>query len=69
MKSSELMLKPCPFCGKPVNRIKIEMTNESGNFRTVGLVVKCHSCGAETSINTVFGREDAIDKWNRRADE
>lgn len=66
MKSSELMLKPCPFCGKPVNRIKIEMANESGNFRTVGLVVECYSCAIEIKTDTKYKCEDAVDVWNRR---
>lgn len=62
-------LKPCPFCGKPVSAIEVEMLNEGGNLRAIGLVVECYSCAVEIKIDTKYRREDAIDVWNRRAEE
>ncbi len=59
-------LKPCPICGKPVSAIQVEMLNESGNLRTIGLDVECYSCAVEIKIDTKYRREDAIDRWNRR---
>lgn len=59
-------LKPCPFCGKPVSAIEVEMLNEGGNLRAIGLVVECYSCAVEIKIDTKYRREDAIDVWNRR---
>lgn len=61
-------LKPCPFCGKPVSAIGVEMLNESGNLCAIGLVVECYSCAIEIKIDTKYRREDAIDRWNTRTE-
>ncbi len=59
-------LKPCPFCNGKARVRKV------GN----GYVVMCSSCGSrgqrvvikEWHYNKFIAQGQAIDKWNRRAD-
>ena len=51
-------LKPCPFCGS--KHICIKKTN-------VGTWLQCERCFVE--INLYRTEEEAIDAWNRRAED
>lgn len=68
-------LKPCPFCGAKINSYSAEYIGVCCKR----LVVACRACGAEFDIqapsnmysnNRVeYWGDDAIARWNRRADE
>ena len=65
-KMSEL--KPCPFCGG-----EVEETGGSCNFgkKIMTLNVKCRKCGTSVALKTAWNTNaylEAIDTWNRRAD-
>lgn len=55
-------LKPCPFCGgKEVGLVDHISPQGNKNYTVI-----CVSCGA--SVNTYDKPQQAIRKWNRRAD-
>lgn len=63
MTMSKVELKPCPFCGGKSWVIKIP--NESNKKYVV--VCKDDDCGASLG-NYSETREEAINAWNKRAD-
>ena len=54
-------LKPCPFCGSAVCEENIWEHSGGGYYQ-----VQCENCGSMTDF--VFGRDKAIEAWNRRAE-
>ena len=73
-------LKPCPFCGKKVVLIKEPLWNGShGYYGCYEYVVKCRNpecqCQVYLGKNDTIYRDDetaqknAIEAWNRRAEE
>ena len=69
MKITNEELKPCPFCGKPVDMYKYDYNeyNEQGiQGHEVGFVIICFDCHIDMGeYNT---EEEAIKAWNRRAE-
>lgn len=67
---SGINLKPCPFCGGGAgyNKRKEWNCDSKGNAVTISARYKvaCRVCGCGTAW--LFYEEDAIDAWNRRAD-
>lgn len=53
-------LKPCPFCGGPVQLIN----RQDGKFLR-GAYVLCDACGITTTIKETAA--EAIEAWNVRA--
>ena len=51
-------LKPCPFCGSKTNMMSLFGMTE----------FKCNKCGALTSFVGKERKAQAIETWNRRAD-
>lgn len=56
-------LKPCPLCGRKVRCYSASVQDG----RTTDLEVWCEDCLATFTITTRF-IADAVDTWNRRAD-
>lgn len=60
-RSAEMIeLKPCPFCGGKADIYEPDVDIETH-------LVYCTKCQAETQL--FAKREEAIEAWNRRADE
>lgn len=58
----EKALRPCPFCGSSRDDFVSLVEYKADVYR-----VKCFECGAESGkCETIL---DAVDEWNRRADE
>lgn len=53
-------LKPCPFCGGKIIKIKFE----SSDFSSERHFLECQSCYIEASYNTCI--DSAIALWNER---
>lgn len=60
-------LKPCPFCG---GEAKIESTSDQmGHLVLTGYIVRCSQCWCAPKPNNYDGnRQNAIDRWNARAE-
>lgn len=58
MKEGERQLKPCPFCGNSLIRLRYYSTRNAEQC-----VVWCVDCIATMHTMTL---EDAISNWNRR---
>ena len=57
-------LKPCPFCGGKARIVENDpFGSQRKEFRCYGVI--CNGCDAHFWKNT---EEEAIDAWNRRAD-
>lgn len=55
-------LKPCPFCGgKPYLDLYILPKYE--------YVIRCNVCSLEFGLYIGRNKEEAIEAWNRRADD
>jgi len=64
MNTTELTLKPCPFCGGDVRY-------EVGRFVPMWFF-ECKHCGAVVSFNNDYintHTDKAVDAWNRRAED
>lgn len=57
-------LKPCPFCGGEGHIIKTDFGNGYQKYYH-GV---CLDCGMETKNYVHITKEEAIEAWNRRAD-
>lgn len=74
----KIILKPCPFCGKPVEYRDYAPGYSQGKFY-ISSEIKCTACGivrTEQSLFTVVsgkiafvknGYETLVNLWNRRA--
>ena len=60
-------LKPCPFCGGPIARIKLK----GDTLDTYPSVFECTTDGCRARViflmDKEWNKEDEISKWNRRA--
>lgn len=57
-------LKPCPFCGGEA------AIREYSNGFNIWFRVRCDSCGvAQDGIRNGYGKEQAVEAWNRRVKE
>ena len=55
--SKETELKPCPFCGS------------EAAFLSETATIKCKKCGGAFIVtNPLISRLEAVNAWNRRAD-
>ena len=66
-------LKPCPFCGGEA-RMKYGKYNLLGAYGTEETARKwagvwCVKCGIEQPIRKYVTKEQAIEAWNRRAED
>ncbi len=76
----EIKLKPCPFCGKPVEYRDYAPGYSQGKFY-ISSEIKCTACGivrTEQSLFTVEsgklayvknGYETLVNLWNRRVND
>ena len=60
-------LKPCPFCGYEIK----DYTLEYRDGKLEGLTAHCWMCQARFELFNEYDPDapDAIDRWNRRADD
>lgn len=49
----------CPFCHTKPEQIQVKMVSKLSNF----VIVECPNCGCSFSGK---GKQNLIDKWNRR---
>lgn len=66
-------LKPCPFCGGKA-RMKCGNYNLLGAYGTAETARKwfgvyCRSCNTSQWPREFFSKEEAIEAWNRRAED
>ena len=62
-------LKPCPFCGRKPSKVReIKVPMISGFFYTVECKAPQSKCGIKPTTSYCNSREEAIEAWNRRAD-
>lgn len=59
---SEIKLKPCPFCGS--KNIK-EGEKNGGLWKDI--YIKCKECGCKIQICSEYGKNELLNRWNRRA--
>lgn len=61
-------LKPCPFCGAKETDEDKPLSVFAG-FRGSEWTVECERCGANLGWGSYIQQEDAIEAWNRRAND
>ena len=61
MRDEDLVLKPCPFCGMPMEGWNDLYMDDGMHY------VCCHGCGARTDSS--YTVENAVRLWNTRAEE
>lgn len=64
-------LKPCPFCGCEAKVKEYEVMDADGDERNAwGIACSNHKCIAfETDLVSFLSLGEAIEAWNRRADD
>ena len=66
-------LKPCPFCGRVDKLIIDEVHQQRGDFVFRQYRVCCSAAGDNTGCGASCGyqmtEEEAIERWNRRAND
>ena len=63
---SDVMLKPCPFCGGTLMRMRKREITRWGQKETK-FMMQCVTCQAQTGLKEA--EVDAIACWNLRHDE
>ena len=63
-------VKPCPFCGRKPSKVR---EHKYPSISTVFYTVECKNagskCGVRPTTNLRRTREEAIEAWNRRAED
>lgn len=62
-------LKPCPFCGERYPTVFIRITKDDVWRDMYAVTCDYIEGGCGTSSRLCNSREDAIEAWNRRADD
>ena len=66
-------LKPCPFCGRTDKLVFYETVQEFDDCKIHQYTIYCDASGDKTGCGASCGyqrtKEEAIEAWNRRADD
>ena len=60
-------LKPCPFCGGRASVKKF--VSKNGAFEIYNVYCMNEDCRVEPITHDYFHKEEAIEAWNRRAED
>ncbi len=62
----ETKLKPCPFCGRKAELVRMEYGSGSVYF---GITCENWRCAVASVVPNFSYEEEAIEAWNRRAED
>jgi len=74
MKTDDIYLENCPFCGKKVRMVERSYSAYAGNYYDNSyLTIPCATCQFEMKIYpkglgcTEEEKQELVDRWNRRS--